>query len=526
MRLASGGALRRATTRVADRMRRAPGRVRRGGLTPGTWAALPAPNTRGIVEREAANLGSVLAALESVAIPHFLIPRPEPHNIHVGLAAQDAPTLLDRLARVDPEPLVSWQAASTWRTAAARAALPSLADRPAILWVHHEPRARSRADVQDAARAIALELWQPLPNGDYAAPIPNPYASVIRPRSSPVDTVARTGHPIPTLAVFATPDIAEVRFPVDAVYLWVDDSDPHWQRRRDAALPGLGLGPAPGSVEAARFRQHDELRYSLRSLSMFAPWIRHVYLVTDQQRPAWLDSDCSRLTMVDHTELMGSAGRLPTFNSHALAARLHHIDGLADHFLYLNDDVFFGRRTGAEMWFAGNGQPRFYNTSTKVEPRDVADLTPHAAARNHTLDTVRRLTGRERRRNLQHGPHALSRPLLMELESLLPDEFARTWQHQVRDRDDLVVEWLHDQYGYCTGRAVDSRGGRYQYFNIGMPEVAHELAGGLDPMPHSLCLNDGSGPNSPELRARITRDFLRAAFPTPSEFERESALES
>ncbi len=273
----------------------------------------------------------------------------------------------------------------------AGAARASITDRPTILWIHHDQRVRTRADARDAARGVAVELWRPGQSGDLEAPTQNPYASVVSLRTPPVIAQARTGRRVATLPAFATPDIGEVRFPVDAAYLWVDGADPQWQRRRDDALRDLG-GPAE-SMDASRFRQHDELRYSLRSLSMFAPWIRHVYLVTDGQAPPWLDRSCTRLTLIDHRELMRDAGRLPTFNSHALAARLHHIDGLADHFVYLNDDVFFGRRTGAELWFAGNGQPRFHNTATKVEPGDLDDLTPHAAARNHTLEIVRRLTG-------------------------------------------------------------------------------------------------------------------------------------
>ena len=36
----------------------------------------------------------------------------------------------------------------------------------------------------------------------------------------------------------------------------------------------------------SRYASRDELRYSLRSLHAFAPWVRHVYLVTADQVPA------------------------------------------------------------------------------------------------------------------------------------------------------------------------------------------------------------------------------------------------
>ena len=35
--------------------------------------------------------------------------------------------------------------------------------------------------------------------------------------------------------------------------------------------------------EDSRFRDNDELRYSLRSLEQHAPWLRHIYIVTNGQ---------------------------------------------------------------------------------------------------------------------------------------------------------------------------------------------------------------------------------------------------
>ncbi len=42
------------------------------------------------------------------------------------------------------------------------------------------------------------------------------------------------------------------------------------------------------NVSENRFRDSNELRFSLRSLERFAPWVRRVYLVTDNQIPKWL----------------------------------------------------------------------------------------------------------------------------------------------------------------------------------------------------------------------------------------------
>nr|CAD7569097.1 unnamed protein product [Timema californicum] len=89
-----------------------------------------------------------------------------------------------------------------------------------------------------------------------------------------------------------------------------------------------------------------ELRYSLRSLEKFAPWIRHVFLVTNGQIPYWLNLDNPRLTLVTHEEIFVNLSHLPTFSSPAIETHIHRIHGLSQKFLYLNDDVMLGK----EVW--------------------------------------------------------------------------------------------------------------------------------------------------------------------------------
>nr|XP_031827521.1 N-acetylglucosamine-1-phosphotransferase subunits alpha/beta isoform X2 [Nomia melanderi] len=94
------------------------------------------------------------------------------------------------------------------------------------------------------------------------------------------------------------------------------------------------------------FSDKDELRYSLRSLEMYAPWVRHVYIVTNGQIPSWLDMDNPRVTLVTHEDIFLNKSDLPTFSSPAIESHIHRIPGISDKFLYFNDDVMLG----AEVW--------------------------------------------------------------------------------------------------------------------------------------------------------------------------------
>ena len=479
------------------------------------------PMGRQIAEVERGCVDAVVRLIEGAGLPYFLIPTPEPDNIRLGLPAERRDDLLAALERSGAGLAVSWSGPLRLHSLLARdATRAGRRDQP-VLWVHRAAQVQTLADARDALRAVALEFWEPDGAGTHHALQANPHADAVRLDAPRLRRRARTGHDLPTFRAFLGTDMAEVTFPVDAVYLWVDDADPAWRARRDRALLALGLGTDHESALDARFRQHDELRYSLRSLSMFAPWIRQVHLVTDGQVPSWLDETSARISVHDHQELFAGHGLLPTFNSHAISARLHHLPGLSERFLYLNDDFFFGRRTGAELWFDGNGQPRCYYTRTTADPDDLAGDSPLAQARIHTFDLVEQLTGKVRRRNLQHGPYAMARDILLDLERELPDDFARTWRSQLRAAGDLVVERLHSQVGHGWGRVVDSQGLAYRYVNVGLPEARAQMRELLrSRSADTFCINDAEGPVPPDDRTAAIQEFLEAYYPTPSEFER------
>jgi len=160
--------------------------------------------------------------------------------------------------------------------------------------------------------------------------------------------------------------------PIDVVYTWVNGSDPVWfaQMQRFRALE-RGLDPdAPGANASAgnssgadagdqaganRYRDNEELRFSLRSLFKYAPWVRNVHLVTSGQVPAWLDVTHPRVRVVTHEEIFADPSHLPVFSSPAIEVHLHRIPGLSRRFVYFNDDVMLG----ADTWPAD-----FYSPAT------------------------------------------------------------------------------------------------------------------------------------------------------------------
>jgi hypothetical protein len=160
--------------------------------------------------------------------------------------------------------------------------------------------------------------------------------------------------------------------PIDVVYTWVNGSDPRWLAKKnfwatsmlkstilDVNISGVNTSHLDDSASDNRYRERDELRYSLRSLEKYAPWIRKVFIVTDNQLPHWLDLNYDRVEIVDHKNLFDNSSHLPVFSSPAIETHIHKIKGLSKHFIYFNDDVFLGAPTRPEDFLSIAGIQKF-----------------------------------------------------------------------------------------------------------------------------------------------------------------------
>lgn len=135
---------------------------------------------------------------------------------------------------------------------------------------------------------------------------------------------------------------------IDMVYLWCDGNDPQFIRRKNKALGVENIKDAD-SVGDVRFYDNEEFRFSLRSLEKNIPWIHHIYIVTDRQKPYWL-KESEKLTVIDHSQIMPQS-LIPCFNSSVIEKYIHLIPNLSEHFLYSNDDFFFNQPLSPNFFF-------------------------------------------------------------------------------------------------------------------------------------------------------------------------------
>lgn len=383
---------------------------------------------------------------------------------------------------------------------------------------------------QKAAERLSSLLTQ-LPDsalaGTLVAPRPNAVSDTVTAEARIPATRSVQGRSHPTFRDFFRPTIEHVDFDIDVVYTWVDGSDPRLAEQRESYRNG---SPSPRRIHAretgaSRYTSHDELKYSLRSLETYAPFVRNVYIVTDGQTPPWLDTSATGVRVVDHKEIFSDTDVLPVFNSHAIGTQLHHIEGLSERYLYFNDDVFVGRPVTGGHFFHGNGvaklpfSPFQYGLGSPLGDEPA----PNSAGKN-----VRRLLldehGRFAVNKFMHTPHPQIRGVMREIEELFAEDVERTSRSRFRDVTDIAMgASLHHHHAYLTGRAVPGKF-KLRYVDVARQDASERLTELLETRGFDFfCLNDvNTPPEQQEAVAERLHSFLEAYFPFPSRFERQS----
>jgi hypothetical protein len=277
-----------------------------------------------------------------------------------------------------------------------------------------------------------------------------------------------------------------------------------------------------GDDSAARFRHVDELRYALRSVHMYAPWVRQIFVATDCARPSWLADD-PRVQFVRSEEFFADLSALPTYNSQAVESQLHRIPGLSEHFLYANDDMFFGQPVGPEKFFSPGGISKFIEDDTRIglgKSDDLRSGFENSARVNRRL--LHNRYGALTTRHLAHAPTPLRKSVMAEMETEFPDEFAATAASPFRARENIsVTNSLYHYYALLNGRAVVQRGAKARYVHTTTKAGLKDMRTLLKERKSDFfCLNDDADEKvSPRKRAKAMTKFLRAYFPIPAPWE-------
>jgi hypothetical protein len=303
----------------------------------------------------------------------------------------------------------------------------------------------------------------------------------------------------------------QIAKPIDAVYTWVDSADPSWQNEWHNEFPAK-------SFDADRYSNNDELRFSLRSLGKYAPWLNRIYVVSNCAPPAWLSLAHPDIEWVRHEEIFPDPSVLPTFNSHAIESCLHRVKGLSENFIYFNDDFFLGQPCLPGDFFDEYGRAiAYFEAHGLAIPDEVSAETPdYVVATKNSSQLLHDVFQRRPRRLHKHVPYALNRSVLVELECRFDKAFEATRSSKLRSGNDInVASFLCQHYSRATGRAVsaDVKNFTAKPGNIG--KLLNNGSVGYK----FVCINDGGNSSSDLAYKRLSRLFLLERYPEKAAWE-------
>ena len=493
--------------------------------------AVPAYDAVGVTPEAArhAALALAVAAARSAGADWLVIPPHETRRPVVVLPMAARRRFLQELAAADAPAYLSLRdpAANGWherRAPVAALASDLLRGRTSMLAIEPWPTDGGVPSVLGQSGTVEVEFWEEGVDGQLVAPSRNRYAQRLS-RGLAKVTVSVDGIDVPTLPLMAAPTVHECAFPVDVVYTWVDGHDPAWNRARLDRLARLsGTATTRESSGQARFVSRDELRYSLRSVHLFAPWVRKIHLVTAGQVPQWLDTSDPRVTLVDHAAIL-PPDALPTFNSHAIESALHRVPDLAEHFVYLNDDFFLGRPLGPEAFFSPAGLAAVWFSPSTIGVDETPGSAPYLKAAWNNRRLLLDAFGVAVTDNLAHAPYPHRRSVLEEIERRFPREVAATARSPFRSDTDLsMLSSFAQHYGLIAGTAYAAQHpdpADRAYINIANSDLEWQLKKVLERQQDFLCLADHHDHALNQERLdRTLSEFMAAYFPVAAPWER------
>lgn len=320
---------------------------------------------------------------------------------------------------------------------------------------------------------------------------------------------------------------------IDMVYLWCDGNETAFKKRKQQYLK-LEDNSEQENIEAVgnlRFYDNEELKYSLRSLELYAPWINHVYIVTDRQVPKWLNTDYEKVTVVDHSEIMPQEC-IPCFNSGVIEYFLPFIPNLSEKFLYGNDDTFFGKKVYPEDFFAGD-KPIVRVKEIrrkKLLYYHLKEYTYYGTIVN-SLELLEKAYGKRLSYELHHNIDAYRKSLFVSTVEKFKDCLSKCVNNRFRNPEDIQRILFNLDMVY-TGNAElkivsDPKPWRLR-FNF-LKNVEWESLCDADNSaklhrrivkykPKFFCINSGSDATLEEKMKN--KQFMESLFPRASKFEK------
>ncbi|WP_277749446.1 capsule biosynthesis protein CapG [Pediococcus acidilactici] len=330
---------------------------------------------------------------------------------------------------------------------------------------------------------------------------------------------------------------------MDFVVTWVDSNDTNWQKKMNGQLKKMGKKQL--MVGEERYHDFGFFKYWFRAIEKYAPWVNHVYVLTDQQVPDFF-TQSEKVTIVDHSEFIPKE-YLPTFNSNSIEMFLDKIPELSEHFVYFNDDMLLNAPVTPSDFFDEHGVPLDMAVPSVLQPVGGFDHIPF-----NNMIVINREFPKNRMSfkqllsffsykygltnlvkaamtipftnwstfKIQHVAYSLRKKDFLLLKKYANSEFKETAQASFRSSNDISI-WLLLEIRFMLGEFVprNAKLGKYHDF-----DTTEELIKDLNREQYKiLCINDDSENKKMDIKISESKKILgilEKKFPKKSSVEK------
>lgn len=302
--------------------------------------------------------------------------------------------------------------------------------------------------------------------------------------------------------------------PIDAVFTWVDGQDPdHLEKRLYwSDKTKHHVEEVFDTNQSYRYESIDEIKYSVISVLRYLPWVRTVYIVTDNQKPP-VDLNHPKIKLIDHKEIIPHE-HLPTFNSHAIEAHLWRIPNLSRYYLYLNDDCFINKHMTKDR-FLKNGKIQLAFNKIKLTSDNLKvtkDMKAYYIGGKNAYKLLETIYPRSERYYTFHHAILYDKKIHEEIWKLFPVEMQRTSQAKFRSLTDvspnILASWMAIEKGLAEVGSFNS-----QYYTLRKKMTEKRFQRMVNRIKNSelFCLNDSIASNAPQVQK-----LLNTIYSTPN----------
>lgn len=259
---------------------------------------------------------------------------------------------------------------------------------------------------------------------------------------------------------------------IDVLWTWVNGSDILLEEAKGLAQNQYASDdpyrPSASIMQARLYREHDELRHSMRSvLDNFRPYTSRFRLLTADfpmpsvvanesnittpdswrlgQIPQWLDLQRQsapgvwqdgqiELSVTHHAQAFRPYNGT-NFNSLAIESQFDHLANISEVFIYMNDDLFMMNPLSPVSFYTpAYGIVLHLQSNLLVKPERLFGKNQgewRSLGESNFLLSQR--FGARYRPYVAHEAKTASRALLHEMEMMWPGSFARTATHRFRE---------------------------------------------------------------------------------------------